>query len=258
MNNRVGIVVPTLGTRTDYLKQCLESIKLAGHAHVCLVAPKEFSHQHLIDLGLINQFVLDPGTGLPAAINKGFAELPEGIDYINWLGDDDLLSPGSIAETESALDSDDNSVLVFGSCNYVDPEGKIIWTNKSGQWASTILGFGPDLIPQPGSLFRRSTYNQIGGLSPIYNWAFDFDLLLNLKKKGKLKFLNKTLSSFRWHPESLSVEFRKKSVDEASKVRVSHLPVLLKPISVLWEYPIKKATFLAGMRVTKKAKKLKS
>jgi hypothetical protein len=48
------------------------------------------------------------------------------------------------------------------------------------------------------------------------------------------------------------------SVDEASKVRVSHLPAALKPISVIWEYPIKNATFLAGMRVTKKAKKLRS
>jgi GT2 family glycosyltransferase len=258
VRKKVGIVVPTLGKRPDYLRQCLDSIKQAGNAHVCLVAPKDFSHQHLVDFGLINQFVLDPGNGLPAAINKGFSELPVDIEYINWLGDDDLLSPGSIVETESALDSDENTVLVFGSCNYVDPDGKVIWTNKSGQWASTILGFGPDLIPQPGSLFRRSAYNQVGGLSLKFNWAFDFDLLLSLKRKGKLKFLDKTLSSFRWHPESLSVEFRKMSVDEASKVRVSHLPIFLKPISGLWEYPIKKATFLAGMSVTNKAKKLKS
>ena len=258
MNTRVGIVVPTLGTRPDYLRQCLESIRQAGNAHVCLVAPGDFQHQYLIDLGLINQFVIDPGTGLPEAINKGFLELPIDIEYINWLGDDDLLSPGALEETTSALDRDKGSVLVFGSCHYVDSEGKVIWTNYSGQWASSILRFGPDLIPQPGSLFRRSAYNQVGGLNPNFSWAFDFDLFLNLKNVGQLKFLGKVLSSFRWHPESLSVEFRKMSVDEASKVRVSHLPAALKPISVIWEYPIKNATFLAGMRVTKKAKKLRS
>jgi GT2 family glycosyltransferase len=211
-----------------------------------------------MSLGLVDQFVVDPEMGLPGAINKGFSELPSEVEYINWLGDDDLVSTGSIAKAVSVLDSDSKTVLVYGSCDYVDPQGKVIWTNKSGQWVSTILGFGPDLIPQPGCLFRRSAFNQIGGLNKDFNWAFDFDLLLNLKKVGGLKFLDATLSSFRWHPESLSVEFRAKSVAEASKVRVSHLPSRLRPISWLWEYPVKKATFFAGLRVTERAKKLAS
>jgi len=258
VSKRVGIVVPTLGRRADYLRQCLDSIKMAGEVHVCLVAPSNFDYKELMNLSLVNQFVVDPGMGLPEAINKGFSELPSEIEYINWLGDDDLVSPGSIAKVRSVLDADSNIVLVYGSCDYVDPKGNLIWTNRSGQWASTILGFGPDLIPQPGCLFRRSAFNQIGGLNNAFDWAFDFDLLLNLKKLGRLKFLDSTLSSFRWHPESLSVEHRTRSVVEASKVRVSHLPSLLRPISWFWEYPVKKATFFAGLRVTERAKKLAS
>lgn len=258
MSKRVGIVVPTLGKRADYLRQCLDSIKAAGEVHVCLVAPSNFDYKELMTLGLVHQFVEDPGTGLPEAINKGFSELPSGIEYINWLGDDDLLSPGSIAKTVSVLDAEPSTVLVYGSCDYVDSQGKVVWTNRSGQWATTILGFGPDLIPQPGCLFRRSAFIQIGGLNKDFNWAFDFDLLLNLKKVGGLRFLDTTLASFRWHPESLSVEFRTKSVAEASKVRISHLPVLLRPLSWLWEFPVKKATFFAGLRVTERAKKLAS
>ena len=256
MSKRVGIVVPTLGKRADYLGQCLESIQRAGDAHVCLVAPKDFDYQPFMNSGLINQFVVDPGTGLPEAINKGFAQLPAEIEYINWLGDDDLLSPESIVRATVSLDSDTKTTLVYGSCDYVDPNGKVIWTNKSGQWASTILNFGPDLIPQPGCLFRRSAFVRVGGLSGDFNWAFDFDLLLKLKKIGNLRFLDTTLSSFRWHPESLSVEYRTKSVDEASRVRISHLPTALKSLSWLWEYPVKKATFFAGLRVTERAKKL--
>jgi GT2 family glycosyltransferase len=256
VSKRVGIVVPTLGKRADYLRQCLDSIKAAGEVHVCLVAPSDFDYKELMSLDLVHQFVIDPGTGLPEAINKGFSELPSDITYINWLGDDDLLSPGSIAKTVSVLDAEPSTVLVYGSCDYVDSQGKVVWTNRSGQWATTILGFGPDLIPQPGCLFRRSAFMQIGGLNKDFNWAFDFDLLLNLKKVGRLKFVNTTLSSFRWHPESLSVEFRTKSVDEASKVRISHLPSALRLISWLWEYPVKKATFFAGIRVTDRAKKL--
>jgi len=255
VSKRVGIVVPTLGKRPDYLRQCLESIKAAGDAHVCLVAPRGFDYKGLIDLGLVNQYSVDPGAGLPEAINRGFSELPSNLEYINWLGDDDLLSPGSITKAAKGLDADSKIVLVYGSCDYVDSHGRVIWTNKSGQWATKILGFGPDLIPQPGCLFRRSAFNATGGLDKNLNWAFDFDLLLNFKKLGRLKYLDTTLSSFRWHPESLSVEFRTKSVEEASKVRISHLPTLLRPISWLWEYPLMLATFAAGQRVSTKAKK---
>ena len=256
MSTRVGIVVPTLGTRPDYLRQCLESIKNAGGSHVCLVAPADFDHQQLIESGLIDQFEIDPALGLPEAINQGFSKLPDDIEQINWLGDDDLLAPESITKASALLDADPTAVLVFGSCDYVDSSGRVIWTNRSGQWASAILRFGPDLIPQPGCLFRRSAFNKVGGLSKDFNWAFDFDLLLKLKKVGRLRFVNTKLSSFRWHPESLSVEFRRMSVSEASKVRVSHLPTLLKPISFLWELPVKALTFKAGMRVTEKAKTL--
>jgi hypothetical protein len=91
------------------LKQCLESIKHAGEAHVCLVAPKDFLYSPLMEAGLIDQFVMDPGIGLPNAINAGFSELPSEIEYINWLGDDDLLSPDSLLKTTAVLDSAPNA-----------------------------------------------------------------------------------------------------------------------------------------------------
>ena len=117
-----------------------------------------------------------------------------------------------------------------------------------------MLRFGPDLIPQPGALFRRSTFNAVGGLKTNLGWAFDFDLFLRFSKAGKLHYISQTLALFRWHPESLSVEHRKSSVAEASQVRVSHLPAFLRTISFIWEYPVQQATLIAGKRVTAKAK----
>lgn len=253
MKTRVGIVVPTLGKRPEYLKQCLESIRQAGEAHVCLVAPKEFDARDLEAAGLVNQTVVDPGLGLAEAINFAFAQLPRDIDLINWLGDDDLLHEGALAAASKILNDEPGVVLVYGSCSYIDSNGSIIWVNRSGKWASPLLHIGPDLIPQPGALFRRAGFEQVGGLTKDYDWAFDFDLLLKLKTVGKLRFLDKVLSSFRWHPESLSVGQRERSVAEAGQVRVSHLPKFLRPISFLWEYPVSKATMVAGNRVTARA-----
>jgi len=262
LKSRVGIVVPTLGKRPDYLVQCLSSIRLAATAtspvHVIVVAPQSFDPSSFLNDGLVQGVVKDPGTGLAAAINAGLAAMPPEVEYVNWLGDDDLLASGSIDAATNFLDNDPKTVLVFGSCDYIDPTGKVVWTNKSGAYAVPLLRFGPDLIPQPGALFRKKSFIEVEGLNQDYDWAFDFDLLIKLSKIGKVSFLDKKLSSFRWHPESLSVEYRTKSVAEASKVRISHLPSALRPISWLWEYPVKKATFAAGLKVTERAKRLAS
>jgi len=259
LNSRVGIVVPTLGKRPDYLIQCLESIRKANtkgqSPFVTIVAPKSFEPTIYLDAGLVNKVVDDPGTGLPGAINVGISSMPEGIKYVNWLGDDDLLVARSLDLTHDYLDQNPKTVLVFGACDYVDPKGEVLWTNKSGPFAVPLLRFGPDLIPQPGALFRRESFNLVGGLNPSYNWAFDFDLLIKLGKIGKLSYLPRKLASFRWHPESLSVEFRKMSVAEASKVRRSHLPSVLRPVSFAWEYPVSQLTLIAGNRVTARARK---
>ena len=256
---RVGIVVPTLGKRPDYLAQCLESIKQAStgenKAYVVMVAPKNFDSSAFIHYGLVNKFIEDPGTGLSVAINLGFSSMPVAVEYINWLGDDDLLAPNSLDITTLFLDNNKDTVLVFGGCNYIDPSGKVIWSNKSGQFTVPLLRFGPNLIPQPGALFRRVSFEKIGGLEASLDWAFDFDLFIKLSKVGKLSFLKKQLSSFRWHPGSLSVEYRKKSVSEASRVRVSHLPAVVKPLSFIWEKPVQYATLVAGTRITSKSKK---
>ena len=255
MISKVGIVVPTLGTRPEYLRQCLSSIRDAGPAFVLLVTKEVAKADALHAEGLVDSIVSDPGQGLPEAINSGIKKLPKEVEYINWLGDDDLLTHGSLLHSATVLDSDPKTVLVFGSCDYIDENGDVVWSNKSGSWAVPLMRVGPDLIPQPGSLFRRAAFEKVGGLSTDYSWAFDFDLFLKLSKTGEVRFVNITLAKFRWHPESLSVEHRRKSVQEASRARTQHLPVFLRPVSFLWEWPVQAATFIAGNRVTALSKK---
>jgi hypothetical protein len=222
------------------------------------VAPSDFKTEHLVSAGIIDGKIDDPRIGLSEAINLGIRSLPSGIEFVNWLGDDDLLVADTLGLTEETLLDNPNCIMVFGACDYINSEGKTVWTNKSGQWAVPLLRFGPDLIPQPGALFRRSVFEGVGGLSTHFDWAFDFDLFIKFSKLGRLKYLDRNLGCFRWHPESLSVVHRKMSVNEASAVRVRHLPRFLRLTSILWEFPIRQATLWAGTRVTQKTRKYTS
>jgi GT2 family glycosyltransferase len=242
----VAVVVPTLGQRPDYLIKCLRSIRSGGNVFICVVAPPSADLNEVESLGLIDQRVGDPKTGLPAAINFGFQSLPSEIEYIAWLGDDDLLEPNSLDITSRVLREESKTSAVFGGCHYIDPQGNRILTNMSGWWAVPLISFGPDLIPQPGSLMRRSVFESFGGLRTDLGWAFDVDLFINLKRRGKVRYLKQPLASFRWHPESLSVGQRDGSVREASQVRVQYLPRFIKPLSIVWEPVLRWATKRAG------------
>ena len=249
-SNTVGIVVPTLGSRAELLEITLRSIKDSRDVYTLIVCPND------VDLSsleyLFDQRVVDPGTGLANAINFGFRSLPDEIKLINWLGDDDYLEPKSIDQIRDLVNSDSKVVAAFGKCCYVDEHGNELFTNHSGRWAIPLLHFGPDLIPQPGMLFKREAFNSVGELSQDFGWAFDFDLLLKLKKIGKIKYLNKKVANFRWHRGSLSVGQRSNSVLEASRVRISHLPKFLKPISFIWEKPVMYLTLKTGERLSRK------
>lgn len=263
MKPKVGIVVPTIGGRPEYLPLALASIRSAiadpKDVYIILVGragfdPKPYAH-------LIDEYLDEPEPNLAAKINFGLRALPSDIEFFNWIGDDDLLAAGSLTAALDAITNPKNvdrngvpPVLVFGGCQYIDPAGNPIWNQSSGQWAVPLLRFGPQLIPQPGALYRRDAFEAVGGLSTKFGWAFDFNLFLSLSKVGKAIYIPQTLANFRWHPGSLSVSRRRESVAEASQVRKAHLPSILRPISVLWEFPVRQATYWAGIRLGKKLK----
>ena len=246
MNEKCGIVVPTLGLRSEYLEQCLRSIRDAGDCHICIVVPQDVDLSKMASAGLMDQRVDDLGEGLAQSINLGLRSLPDSIKYINWLGDDDLLAPLSLNVTSQFLNAHPDVIMVFGSCDYIDSEGEALWKNVSGQWAIPLLRFGPCLIPQPGALFRADAYERVGGLRSDFKWAFDFELFIRFSKIGSIRYISQTLASFRWHNDSLSVGGRHGSVLEASKARSIHLPVIFRLFSFIWEFPVRFITKYAG------------
>ena len=252
---RSGIVIPTLGNRPEYLKECIASAQNTGECLIVLVAPAKAKIDISDDSMSSIITVKDPGAGLAEAINAGMSVLPESIKFCSWIGDDDLLEPNAIRDCEEIFDINPDAVMVFGGCRYITSDGLTIGISKSGQWAVPILRFGPCLIPQPGSLFRRKVFDQIGGLDSTYGWAFDFDLFIRFSKVGKLIHTKKILASFRWHNDSLTVSQRRNSVHEASLVRRTHLPKHLVYFSYLWELPVKTLTLHAGRLVAHRASK---
>jgi hypothetical protein len=242
----VGVVVPTIGERSQYIEGTLKSIREAGETFVILVGRVGFHGEKYSDSGLVDIYIDEDGPSLPGKINQGFRALPKEIEYITWVGDDDLLSPGALLRAVEILERPEKPVLVFGHCQYIDSVGENVLVKRTGSWAVPLLRFGPQLIPQPSALFRRDVFEKLGGLSPMYKFAFDFDLFIKLTNLGSAVFIDAIISSHRLHATSLTYSRRWQSVTEASAVRVSHLSAFLRPFSLVWEVPVMLVTYLAG------------
>jgi GT2 family glycosyltransferase len=242
----VGVVVPTIGERPQYLDSTLKSIREAGESFIVLVGRKGFDASSYQKAGLVDLYIDEVETSVPNKINQGFRALPENIKYITWIGDDDLLSPRALGIAVQTLEKPEKPVLVYGHCQYIDSHSNHVLVKRSGRWAVPLLRFGPQLIPQPSAFFRRDAFEKVAGLSDKFQFAFDFDLFLKLTNLGKAVFIDQILSSHRWHATSLTYSRRWESVREASKVRVSNLAPVIRLISFVWELPIQLITYFAG------------
>ena len=251
---RILVVVPTLGRRLSFLRQNLQSIRDQElPADVVIVRP---AGSPLVD-ELASEFgaeVLDDCGSLPGAINMGMQAHGAGHDFVTWLGDDDLLEKGSFARVVNALDLRPDAVAAFGYCRYIDDEGRSLWVSRAGRLAPLVLPWGPDLVPQPGMLFRTHAWMLVGGLDESYRFAFDLDLLLRLKNVGRLAAVPEVVAAFRWHGDSLTVSDRTANLVESERAKRAQLSSALRFLAPVWEVPVRWQTRLAANRLTQRAR----
>lgn len=249
------IVIPTLGNRGDYLRKCIESIaNQSWPTDIVIVCPPTVTQvRALADEYNIPVFD-DPGT-LSGAINLGVERGLNGHEFVSWLGDDDTLTHNSIANVASTLLRNQKAVCAFGRCQYVDARDTPIAVSRAGILAPILLPWGPNLLPQPGMLVRTSAWQQVGGLDESLHYAMDLDLFLKLRQVGKIIALPTIVSTFRWHPDSLTVSGRSNSISESESVKHRYLPAPALRWAYLWEWPVREATTIAARVVEAKAQR---
>lgn len=249
--NSVLIVLPTLGQRIEYLQKTLKSIESQSFKGYDLVLIYPFGNKAVAKLakqhGALS--VDDPG-GLSAALNSGIAEAKPHHKYISWIGDDDLLTEESLELATKALEDNPKSPVAFGNCSYIDDKDRVLFVSKAGKIAPWLMTWGPNLLPCPGSLFRKDSILAVGGFDESNKYSMDLDIFLRLKRIGDFTYINVTLAAFRWHNDSMSVASRDKATKEAENVKRKYIHPILRPFTPVVFLPLRAASRLAARKVT--------
>ncbi len=159
--------------------------------------------------------------GQSDAVNKGF-ELATG-EILAWLNSDDTYKPGCIRTVANHFLNNTKLDVLFGDCNLIDEFDEQIGIYKAGpinfnKW----LYRGEIYVAQPSVFFRKSIIEKIGRLDKALHINMDHDFWIRMAKAGlNMKYINVTLSNFRFHKSS-------KTTQAISKHRIYHLRLLKK------------------------------
>lgn len=249
------VVLPTLGDRLETLRETLGSIDLQRkdvNLRLVVVTPTRSQEARALAEAYGAEIVDDPGVGISEAINAGI-KARDGEEFYAWMGDDDLFRPNGLKKLLELFQQTPEAIVSYGACDYIDELGNLVAQSKAGKLAQFLLAWGPDLIPHPGSMIRLDALESVGCFDTSLKYAMDLDAFLKLKKVGKFVCTTKSVSAFRWHPNSLTVASRKNSSAESEAVKAKYLPLWLRPISWIWVLPVRWASNFAAMRVSKRA-----
>jgi glycosyltransferase involved in cell wall biosynthesis len=236
------IIVATLGERIS-LKQTLKSITSQNIAdlEVKIVIPKgkaDYLKQIATEVNLKNyELIVDEGRGLSAAINQGFSAEGD-FDFFGWINDDDELTTNSLSRSIKFLISNINKSAVIGNLGYLSSKSNKIITNKVSKINLIVSKIGPNVIPQPGSLIRKSTLSDQPLLNENYKYAMDLDMWLRILANGQIGIIKESQALMNWHSDSITISNRKKASIEAFQIRYRNAKnILIKSLAVILYIP---------------------
>jgi len=142
-------------------------------------------------------WVSEKDKGQTDAINKGFARAKGEI--LAWLNSDDTYEPGAINAAVRYLQEHPQVGMVYGDCNFINEDGRVIGKFGSAQTNQHLLRQGYVHIPQQTMFFRADLWKKVGPLDPSFYFAMDYDLWTRIAARAELKYVPQTWANFRLH-----------------------------------------------------------
>ena len=155
------------------------------------------NQQQAVGFHKINAWVSEQDKGQTDAINKGFARAQGQI--LAWLNSDDTYEPGAVSAAVRYLQAHPDVGMVYGDCNFINEDGRVIGKFGSAQTDHRLLRQGYVHIPQQTMFFRADLWKQVGPLDPSFYFAMDYDLWTRLAARSALKYVPQTWANFRLH-----------------------------------------------------------
>jgi glycosyltransferase involved in cell wall biosynthesis len=199
-------VVPTLNSAAT-LEWTLCSLRSQRDITVQVLVADSGSEDRTLDICKswgVDTIYVPPGN-MYRAINEGLRQID--AEWLTYLNSDDLVYPESYARLVT-LGEQQHASVAYGDCDFIDYEGRFLYTIKSsqpcrlrGMFLRDRLGF-----KQAAAVFRKTTFNEVGGFDERYRLIADYDFFYRLAFSGDaFAYVQRpAVAAFRVHARQLS------------------------------------------------------
>ncbi|MEO3404332.1 glycosyltransferase family 2 protein [Mucilaginibacter sp. CAU 1740] len=185
----------------DTISKCIESLIGQNYPDIEYIIIDGGSTDGTLQI--INQYrshihilVSEPDKGIYDAMSKGIS-LATG-EIVGTLNADDFFSQPDVLSSVAQAFLNNDTEIVYGNLDYVNPSGKIIRKWRSTQCGKKSFNWG-FMPPHPTFYCKRYLFKKLGFYQLEYGSAGDYELMVRFMYKYKVKsfYLDKVMVNMR-------------------------------------------------------------
>jgi glycosyltransferase involved in cell wall biosynthesis len=220
-------LITTVYNRQHYLQAAIHSVLAQTHSNFELLIWDDGSNDE--SLPIAQRFAQqDSRIKVFAAPHQGRALALQAAheqatgDYLGWVDSDDLLAATALAETATILETHPPIGLVYTDYWRLDAAGSVKGLGQRCQIPYSPDRLLVDFMTFHFRLFRRSAFEQAGGINPTFPAAIDYDLCLRLSEVTEVMHLPRPLYYYRVHHLSISGAHRLTQIEYSREAMPRH------------------------------------
>jgi GT2 family glycosyltransferase len=207
----ITVLTPSLNGAATIAKT-IASVRDQGYPHVEHLIVDGASTDGTVNLLRATpdvRWISEPDTGLSNALNKGLAMATGEI--IGWLNADDFYLPGTLATVGATLAQQPRAEWATGPSIIVDAGDQEIRTGITRYKSALLRRYSrrsliiQNFVAAPSTFARADALRDIGGFDESLRLAMDYDVWLQLARRGDPILIRQPLAAFRMAEGSLSM-----------------------------------------------------
>lgn len=216
---KVSIII-TIYNQEEYVAKAIHSVLVQTYPNFELIIWDDGSTDKSLEIAKSfndNRIRLFAKDHLGHATALQMANKEAKGEYIGWVDSDDILEPDALSETASMLDQHSEVGMVYTDYLIIDEDDRPRGYGKRSRIPYSKERLLLNFMTFHFRLFRKSIYEQAGGVDVTFQLAEDYDLCLKISEITQIKHIKKALYHYRKHSNNSSKLYRVDQIFEAQQ-----------------------------------------